>query len=359
MTVLLRPTTTALRRWARVLMVPAVAFALLVPAAAAQAEDETVGIAGGPANETGPDGRSRFSYSAGPGQNVADRFVVRNTGTTEQTVTVFGSDAYNTNDGAFALLETGDQPVDAGSWVTFAGAPSAEVTLAPGAQQVLDFTVTVPADATPGDHAAGIVVSAQAAEGQVVVDRRVATRLYVRVSGPLTPALTISSIAASQTQGWNPFNGPVDVTVTVQNTGNVALAADVSASVTSWFGMAASSTAREELPELLPGTTREVTFRVPSVARWGYLKPVVQLDPKASTDATAPGELQQVVRDTSLVAVPWVLLGLVVVVVGLVLGVRWRRRYLTRQAEAWAEYTREEARREAQAGTSAGAEVAG
>lgn len=358
MTALLQDSRASLRRRGTVLLLlPLVAALLVGPAAAVRADDSTVGIAGAPANDAGPDGRSRFSYQAQPGQTVTDKFVVRNTGSTEQTVTVLGSDAYNTNDGAFALLETADKPKDTGSWVRFAGQPSVQLKLAPAAQQVVTFTVAVPAAATPGDHAGGVVVSAQATQGQVTVDRRVATRLYVRVAGPLQPAITVSSIAASQVQDWNPFTGRVDVTVTVQNTGNVALGADVAANVTSWFGRAAAPTAREQLPEMLPGSTREVTFHVPAVARWGYLKPVVTLTPKASTDAANVSGISTVTRDTSLVSVPWLLLAAVVLVAGFVLLVRWRRARLTKRAEDWVEYTRAEARREAE--TASGPAVSG
>lgn len=357
MSVPVRATASALRRRSAAGLLAALVAALVaVPAGAARADDPTIGIAGGPANASGPDGRDRFSYpTMDPGQTVTDAFVVRNTGSTDQTVTVFGADAYTTNDGAFALLATGDRSKDAGTWVTFDGKPSVQVTLAPAAQQILPFTVTVPADATPGDHAAGVVVSAQSVEGGVKVDRRVATRLYVRVSGPLQPALTIGSISARQDFDWNPLSGPVDITVTVRNSGNVALAADVDASVEGWFGTAAAAPQREELSEMLPGATREVTFRVPSASRWGYLKPVVRLQPKPSTDAGAVGEVREVSRDTTIISPPWLLLGALVLVVGLVLGVRWRRRWLTRQAHEWAEYTKAQALEEARAAAPASA----
>jgi dihydroorotate dehydrogenase (fumarate) len=356
MTVPVSRTRPGLRSGSVVALLAAlVALLVVAPVGVAQADDPTIGIAGGPASASGPDGRDRFSYPPmSPGQAVTDSFVVRNTGSTDQTVTVYGADAYTTNDGAFALLGTDETSKDAGTWVTFDGKPSVQVTLAPAAQQILPFTVTVPAEATPGDHAAGVVVSAQSVDGGVKVDRRVATRLYVRVAGTLQPALTVGSISARQAFDWNPLAGPVDITVTVRNNGNVALAADVDASVEGWFGSAASATQTEELSEMLPGTTREVTFRVASVSRWGYLKPVVTLRPRASTDAGDIGEVRAVSRDTTIVSPPWLLIGGVVVLVGLVLGVRWRRRRLTRQAHEWAEYTKAQALEAARAAADAG-----
>jgi hypothetical protein len=53
-----------------------------------------------------------------------------------------------------------------------------EVTLAPGARQSVAFSVTVPSDAAPGDHIAGLIVEAPPKAGQAggvqtsVVERR-------------------------------------------------------------------------------------------------------------------------------------------------------------------------------------------
>ena len=348
MTAPIRHSRSTSRRPASALVALALAVVALVsPAAAAMADDATIGIAGGPAKDSGPDDRSRFSYDVQPGQTVNDRYVVRNTGTTDQQVTVFGSDAYNTNDGAYALLETGATSKDAGSWVTFAGKASVQVALAPSEQKVLDFTVAVPADAIPGDHAAGIVISAQGVDGQVKVDRRVATRMYVRVAGALQPNLTISSISAGQSVDWNPFTGSTDITVTLHNAGNVALGAGVTARFTTWFGKSAGVSAHDVLPEMLPGSSRQVTFRVPNVPRLGYLQAGVTLQPTVAADALDPGPLALVERQTSLSAVPWLVLGVVVLGIGILVLARWRRARLLRQAEEWVAYTRAEARRAA------------
>src|SRR4051794_20169077 len=93
----------ALGHLLRAVLVLLVVGAGLTLATPARAED-TVGIAGAPSNGTDPDGRSRFSYQVQPGQQVADAYLVRNTGTTDQSVTLMATDAYNTDDGAFALL---------------------------------------------------------------------------------------------------------------------------------------------------------------------------------------------------------------------------------------------------------------
>lgn len=347
------PDIPALHRAPRRLVAAALAALALaatlavLPAAGAHA-DETDGISGAPSSETGTDGRSRFSYQVAPGQQVTDTYLVKNTGTTAQVVKVFATDAYNTEDGSYGLLDTGTAPVDGGSWVTFdQGATVLDIPLDPGASQIIPFTVTVPADALPGDHAAGLVISTTSIEGQILVDRRVATRLYVRVPGELQPALTISSIAADYNGQFNPFDGSTDITFTVQNTGNVALGATMVAGVNTYLGIGVGEQTRQELAEMLPGSTRTITLTVTGIGQVGYLNPYVALQPTVDPDALNPGPLAQVNRDTITFAVPWLLLAALVIGLGIWGFLVLRRKRDEKTAREWIAYTEAEARRKA------------
>jgi dihydroorotate dehydrogenase (fumarate) len=350
-TVLLIPALTRIPR--RVVVVALVAAALTgglivtSPIGSARADD-TDGISGAPSTETSADGRSRFSYQASPGQQLTDNYVVRNTGTTAKTMKVFATDAYNTEDGAYGLLDTGVVPADAGNWVTFeGGAKQLDIPLDPGATRVIPFTLDVPADAAPGDHAAGIVVSVTGAEGQILVDRRVATRVYVRVPGDLQPALSISSIAADYQGQFNPLDGQTTITFTVKNSGNVALGATMLAGVNTYFGIGAAEQTRQELAEMLPGSTRTITMTVPGTGQWGYLNPYVSLQPTIDDDALDPGVLPQVHRDTVTFAVPWLLLIAIAIAAAIYLFIRIRRARDEKTARDWIAYTEAEARRKA------------
>lgn len=317
--------------------------ATLTPTAAFA--DDTDGISGTPASETGADGRSRFSYEAAPGQTLTDNYLLSNTGTTAQTLRVFGTDAYNTEDGAYGLLDTTAEPTDAGSWVTFDGAEFVDVPLAPGASQLVTFTLSVPADAAPGDHAAGIVISATSAQGQILVDRRVATRLYVRVPGDLQPALTVSSFTASYDATVNPLAGDTTITFTVANKGNVALGANMVIGVNTYFGIGAATAVRQELSEMLPRSTRVITVTVPGVPQLGYLNPYVSLAPTVADDAMNPGVLTTVNRDAVTIAMPWWLVIALIVGAVIYLIVRVRRRIDTARAEEWVAHMEAEARK--------------
>jgi len=310
--------------------------------------DDTDGISGTPASETGPDGRSRFSYEVAPGQQLTDNYSVSNTGTTAQTMRVFSTDAFNTEDGAYGLLDTDAQAVDAGAWVTFEnGAKFVDVPLAPGESKLVTFTLTVPADASPGDHAAGIVTSVTSPQGQILVDRRVATRLYVRVPGDLQAALTVGSISSSYEPTINPLDGTTTVTFTVRNSGNIALGGNMIVGVKTYLGISAAPIVREELAEMLPRSTRVITMTVPGVAQLGYLNSYVSLAPVAAENTTNPGPLAVVDRDTVAIAIPWWLIIVIVVGAGIYLFLRVRRRIDGKRAEEWVAHMEAEARRKA------------
>ncbi|TFB84057.1 DUF916 domain-containing protein [Cryobacterium algoricola] len=327
----------------------AMGLTLTLGVSGAWAEDGSDGIAGAPSANGGVDqDRSRFSYQVEPGQAVNDEYIVENTGTTTQAVNVYATDAFNAEDGTFALLEGAEAPKDAGSWVTFDnGTGRVSVTLEPGAQQVLPFTVTTPADASPGDHAGGIVVSALSPAGQVSVDRRVAIRLYARVKGLLQPALTISSIESSYEGSINPFAGETKIRVSLTNTGNVSLGANTVSQIKGIFGIPLSGLTDQEIPELLPGSSRTVTLTVAGVGAWVYLNPHVSLAATVDPDALNAGVLPSAERDSSLFVVPWAFLILLLVAAVTWIIVRLSRKRDSTRAAAWVEYTEAEARRKA------------
>ncbi|WP_157802731.1 hypothetical protein [Compostimonas suwonensis] len=349
------PNSFSLRYPTRLLFAAAVGALALSGLTISPAFADNDGLSGAPAQESGAaDGRTRFSYQAAPGQHLDDFYTVHNTGTTTQTFTVFATDAFNTDDGGYGLLNTDVPPTQAGSWVTFAdGAKQVSVPLEPGQSSLVPFSVDVPADAGPGDHGAGIVISLLTPNGEILVDKRVATRLYVRVPGDLQPNLTISNVSAVYNGEVNPFTGSTDVTFTVVNNGNVALGATTLVGASALFGIPAGEPQRGELSELLPGNSQTMTVRVPGVPQVGYLNPYVKLAPTVDEDALNPGPLREVSRDTIILAMPWLLLGLLVIAAIVFFGIRIRNKRDEKNARAWLEYAEAEALRKAQAEAAA------
>ena len=342
--------SAVLRRLSALALASVFVAGLVVAAVPASAlAEEFDGIGGGPATATGADPtRSRFSYQLEPGQQIADQYQVQNIGDTVQAMTVYATDAFTSGDGSYSLLEGAAEPKEVGSWVRFTGGVTrVTLTLKPGASQILPFTLKVPADAGPGDHAGGILVSAVSETGEVNLDRRVGTRLYARIKGELQAGLTITSIAASYTPDFNPFVGRTAVTYTVTNNGNVALGANVVAKVGGLFGIPLVERSTSTIPEMLPGESRTMASNVTGVGQWVFLNPVVDLAATIDTDALNPGPLPSAQRDTTLFVVPWMLVGLIVLAGLTWLIARLSRHRNNKRALAWVEYTEAEARRNA------------
>lgn len=333
-----------------VALLAAVLFLLTVPAPTlARADGGTVGLSINPATATGPDSRTRFSYKVKPGQRVSDHVLVRNVGSRPLKVTLLSAQAYNAEDGSYALRPTDTKASDVASWVRFDGDKARLVfTLPAGKSTIVGFSITVPANASPGDHPAGIIAAATSSgDGQLAVERRIANRLYVRVAGDLQPVLTASSFTGSYAGGLNPFDGTVTVTAVLNNTGNVALSGVVDVDVRTWFGALVGTSVQTEVSEILPGNTRTVSFQVAGVPQAGYVQPHLLLRSSVVGDAPDPGPLPVIERDTFLLALPWVLLALVALGVGGWFLLRWWRRREAQRAAEWAAYTEEEAKRRA------------
>lgn len=326
----------------------AVVLVIGVPVTTARADDSTNGISGAPSDGTVVDDRSRFSYQVDPGQHLDDFYLVRNTGTTPQSMKLFATDAFNTAKGEFGLLDTKTTPKDAGSWVSFAsGQPSIVVPLAPGESKVVSFRLTVPANASPGDHAGGIVISVATPQGNIVVDRRVATRLYVRVKGDLQAGLTIGSVAATYRPTLNPFSGTTVLKFTVRNNGNVALGANMVTQVKTYLGIGASGLVHASVSEMLPGSTRVVSVEVPGVPQIGYLNPHLSLVPTVDPDALSPGALRITERDVNMFVMPWWLLILIALAAAIWAFIILRRKRDAARAQEWIAHMESEARRTA------------
>ncbi|WP_433826576.1 WxL protein peptidoglycan domain-containing protein [Actinoplanes sp. CA-015351] len=217
-----------------------------------------------PSSKTGPGNRPFFTYDLVPGGTVTDYLAVTNLGTAEMTFTVYGSDAFTTASGGYDLLPATREPTDVGSWIEL-GAKT--VTVPARSRADIPFVLKIPENATPGDHAGGIVASITTASADATgnttrVEQRVGTRLYLRVTGDLHPGLRVDNLHAGYRTGWRPFTGDLELTYTVRNTGNTRITPGQTVTVAGLFGLAADSAHPDALPELLPGAALERTVRV-------------------------------------------------------------------------------------------------
>ncbi|HKE67094.1 MAG TPA: DUF916 domain-containing protein [Micromonosporaceae bacterium] len=285
-----------------------------------------------PSTANGPDRRPTFMYTnIKPLTIIHDYVGVTNFSAMPVTFQIYATDAYNTSTGALGLLPAAQRPTDIGSWVTF---PKTSLTVPAGARINEPFTVQVPTTASPGDHTGGVIaavsVGTKAKNGaQVTVDRRIAVPLYLRVSGPLHPSVSVQSLSSSFHGTANPFGGGgTNVSYTVRNTGNVRLNLSQAVAITGPFGITLASADTQSLTNLLPGSSLRVTAKLTGVFPAGPLNAAIHVVPTEvagipqSADPPRP-----VSRGSGMWATPWPQILLFVLLVGLAFGVRWFLRW--------------------------------
>ncbi len=299
-----------------------------------------------PADATGPDGRSWVELELDSGVSVDEHLAVRNLSDREVTFSLTAADGYFTPTGRFNMLPGDKQSVAAGTWISM----DKTVTVAAGGTAVVPFTVTVPDNATPGDHAAGIAASIYSQGGadgtQLGVESRVGFRVMTRVKGEVKPALSMKATASYDTS-WNPLEpGSADLTVDLENTGNVRLSVDPSTMMNDARWPAAGTDEARTL-ELLPGDRRTVSIHVPQVWPLGMMTLPVTVSQGVIAPDGATQALDPVRESVTLWAIPWpqlaVLVALLLLFAGLFRGRKRRKKELVRLVEE----AREAGRREA------------
>lgn len=265
--------------------------------------------------------RAAFTYELDPGAVIDDAVRITNFSEAPLTLRVSAHDAFNTDSGGFDVVTSEVTSVDVGSWVTL---DVGEVTVPARGSVDVPFRTSVPSNASPGDHAGGIVASMRVdgvdADGnKVSIDNRVGTRMYVRVTGPARPALAVTSLSIDfEGSGVIGVDGTAVVSFAVRNTGNLRLSAMPTVTVTGPFGIGERRVDLGAMPELLPGGEFSTKVRV-DARRLGRLNAELTLVP------TVP-ILGPIETSTSSWAIPWRVLAAVAIGVAFLLYRRRRPR---------------------------------
>ncbi|MDP9797239.1 hypothetical protein J2S43_005751 [Catenuloplanes nepalensis] len=319
------------------------------PALTAAPDPVTWSVA--PATEQGGAKRASFGFEADPGRELRDSVVVTNFSGAQVTFKLYANDAVNTPTGGFDLLAGDKKPTDVGAWIRLA---EDSVTIPAGGSATVPFTLTVPANGTPGDHTGGIVAAlVPAGNGPVTVENRVGTRVYLRVHGALVPQLTVTSLTVRHHGRFNPFaGGDVTAQYTIRNTGNIRLSVGQGADVTSGTGNRLAGADGAAVPELLPGQSLTFDTRLTGVEPLGPITTNVRITPAAVTgdayaESLSAAQLGTAQRSTGLWAVPWSQIVFLTLLAGLIwMAVEIYRRRRRAHARALADAV-EQGRREA------------
>ncbi len=335
-------------RAALVALATVVGAAVLTVTATPVSADEAAAVSWSvtPADASGPDGRVAIEHSLDAGATIDDHFAVRNLGADTVTFRVAAADGFYTRNGRFDMLPSDQESVDAGTWITL----PESVTVEPGGTVVVPFTISVPENAEPGDHAAGIaasVLSVKQGEGaEVGVESRVGFRVMTRVTGELAPAFSAQNVRTDYRTSWNPLEpGRIDVSFDVVNDGNTRL--EVGGVLDLAGQQVPFPDESEGRQEILPGERRTFSLVVDQVWPLFAFPGEIALAPSVTTADGQSTDVAPAATPLFTWAIPWpqllVLAGLALIITALV----WRRGRSARRVEELVRQAREAGRRDA------------
>lgn len=304
-----------------------------VPAHAASSADSKISWTVRTALSKYGSGRPKFTYTVKPGQQLTDGIDINNTGPRKITLKLYAADGFTTDAGGFDILTPDKKSTGVGSWVK----PAVRSVTIPSRKQVqIPFTMTVPDNATPGDHVGGIVTVLDQKDPSgsgTVIHRRVGLRIETRVSGEVRSRLTIENLKLDY-DGKNPLGtGHATIRYTVHNTGNTVLGGLQKASIAGGLGIGSRTVHFARLPDLLPGETWDAKASVVDVHAMLWVTAKVTVTPVVTDAAGSTSTLAPVTASSRTIVSVWsfvYLAGFLVALGALVWLVlfavkRWRR----------------------------------
>jgi hypothetical protein len=320
-----------------------VTFVLPAEAADAAPQSSNYQFSVEPYAVAGSQQRSNFSYELQPGHSVLDQVVILNNSPNPESFNIYPEDAVNVSGtGGFGFQQQGKiHNTAVGSWLTIG---QTTFTIPSGKEAVDTFQLSIPSNASPGDHVGGIVVQQVHAAQQpkskegVNLVLRIAVPVYVRVVGPVHPGMAIQSVTVFHDSPLIPYvsgSARVAVRFTIVNTGNVIITPKTaSAAITALIGGTVHSYTVQQKPgaqskknplpsQILPGGRLTLT------ELWSGIPPFDPLTAHVSATAGYPGGRVPVIAASSspFWYFPWLLVLIVVLLIaGFILWRRLRRR---------------------------------
>ncbi|KFF60843.1 hypothetical protein JF66_01695 [Cryobacterium sp. MLB-32] len=237
-----------------------------------------------------------FHINLAPGAAIDANAIVSNHSAEAVTLLNYAVDGQSTPQGAFALAAQSDARTGVGAWVSL-GAES--ITVPANSQLTVPFRLSVPATATPGDYAGGVIIESAPVQGETTnsggdasvrldVIQRQGVRIYLAVAGTAVPTLTHGDL------GWTVSNDTVTFTLPITNTGNTILHPTAVLDISSWIG--ATANIDFATPEsILPGATLDLQANLTGA-------PFLQAGTAEAALASDAGDTRV---STSFVYAPW------------------------------------------------------
>jgi hypothetical protein len=214
-----------------------------------------------------------------------------------------------------------------GTWIdTHLG--SAVYGLDGSTKVTLNFSVTVPQNATPGDHAGGIEALnvtpvAQPTNGPAhfIIHRGIGVAVFIRVAGPVSATAAVNDIAVKSSVPALGFGRrTANVSFQLENTGNTILTGQATATVTDLFGRTVKTFRPVGVQPFVPGD--RFTIQEPTWNNLPFIGPET-----VHVTFTSPG-MREATGDSTFWIFPWLLVLLILLILGLVIWriIAWRRK---------------------------------
>lgn len=191
------------------------------------------GVGGKPAypKSSNPRTESIFIYEISPGGKETDAVQIVNNSNETKTLLVYSTDSQKSTDGGFACEQLSDTADKVGSWVKLA---KTEVVLAPISNQIVDFTVNVPANADVGEHNGCVIIQEKdqsKVDSGVSITTRSGIRVAVTVPGKVIRSLSVQDFKVELK------DDKINAHISILNSGNVSIDAKVKIVVDYFFGL--------------------------------------------------------------------------------------------------------------------------
>jgi hypothetical protein len=259
----------------------ALVLALLGWPGIAQAEGEiSFGIGPAKADPNNPETFAYFVHALSPGAVLTEEARVQNSSDVPIVLRIYAADAVSSVGGGAGFAHEGQELNGGRNWISLS---QSEVSLGPGEEALVPFSIEVPPDASPGEHTAGLVVEAAPSEeiplagqapptGQdeaafaVKVVTRSAVAVLVEVPGTRVAALEITDVVM-----WDQNDQGARFRVYVRNTGNIRVGGEGLLVIRDRDGAELASVP-VEMGSVLPGYSTYVNVHHPvNLADGNYL----------------------------------------------------------------------------------------
>jgi len=207
--------------------------------------------------------KSYFILDAKPGDVIRDQIRVVNTGGRTGTAYLYAVDATTGQTSGAVYLSRQSPKRDVGAWIRLS---QSRVTLAPGKNAVVDYTIRVPATVRPGDHLGGIVAEnaqVQQSNGkgalQIKIKHLTIDAVEVQLPGPAVAKVAATGVKAGGEHGFQ------YVYVHLKATGTVMIKPAATLTVKNSAGRVVAKRS-VQLDTFLPGTEIDYPVLLPKQA---------------------------------------------------------------------------------------------